>query len=145
MDRTYRGFIAGVFAGIIMNIVNLSFYFLNLTEVKFLDWGNIFMTGQKPTNLSQMIYGLIIHIIWTAIIGVIFCYLIPFITSQGLILKGGLYAFLITFIFRSIVKLYEVSFLHQIPVQTSLLNTITAFFWGILLVIILNMLNKYED
>ena len=66
----------------------------------------------------------------------------PLIKPQGLILKGGLYAFLLTFIFKSIVVLYDITYLNEVSLQTSLLNIITAFSWGIFLVLIILKVEK---
>src|SRR6056297_2161111 len=99
MDRTFKGLIAGTISAVIMNAINLIFFYIfNLTEVRFLDWASIIMLGGRPTTLLAAIYALIIHILWTGSLVVIFTYLIPQITSQGVLIKGGLYAFLLTFI-----------------------------------------------
>lgn len=142
MDRTFKGLIAGTISAVFMNAINLIFFYIfNLTKVRFLDWASIIMLGSKATTLPAAIYALIIHIFWTGALGIIFSYLLPEITSQGYLIKGGLYAFLLTFIFRAIVKLYNISFLSPISFQTSLTNTTSAFLWGITLAFLLKKLD----
>ena len=138
MDRTFRGLIGGVIGAIIMNLINLTFfYILKLTKIRFLDWSGIIMLGHRPNKNIEIIYSLIIHILWTGVLGVILAYLIPQISSQGYLLKGGLYAFLITFIFRSLVILYKVPIISNVSINTSIINTTTSFVWGIILALIL--------
>lgn len=143
MDRTFQGLTAGLIGAVVMNFINLVFYYIfKLTEIRFLDWGSIVMLGHKPESFIEIIYGLIIHILWTGALGIIFSYLIPKITSQGYLIKGGLYAFLLTFIFRSIVRLYNVPILNKVSVKTSLINTSSAFLWGLILAA---LLKKFEE
>lgn len=134
MDRTFRGLLAGTTGAVVMNSLNLIFYYLlDLTEIRFLDWAGIAMLGSRPTTKPAIIYALIIQILWTGSLGVLFCYLIPKITSQGYLIKGWLYAFLITFIFRWIIVLYNVPLLANVSFQTSLINTLSASTWGLIL------------
>lgn len=134
MDRTYRGLTAGIIGAIFMNIINLILYNYQVVTVRFLDWGGILMFGTRPDNFLEITYGLMVHIFWTGVLGVIFSFLLPEITSRGAFLKGGIYAFLVTFIFRVVTLIYDVPFLSQIPVITNLINTMTAFFWGLLVI-----------
>jgi hypothetical protein len=39
MDRTFRGFFAGVVAGVVYNIWNLTDYFFHFTKIRLLDYG----------------------------------------------------------------------------------------------------------
>ncbi len=134
MDRTFRGLISGILGAVIMNLINLTFYYpLNLTNIRFLDWAGIAMLGNRPTGTIAIIYSLVIHILWTGALGILFCYLIPKITSQGYLLKGWLYAFLVTFLFRWIVVLYEVPLLSNVSLQTSIINTLSASTWGLIM------------
>jgi hypothetical protein len=138
MDKVFQGLIAGIIAAIFMNLINLIFFYkLNLIQIRFLDWSGIIMLGNQPKTLVSIIYSLIIHILWTGTLGIIFNYLINQISQQGFIIKGGLYAFLITFIFRTLVVLFEIPLLANSNSITSLVNTATSFSWGTMLALIL--------
>ncbi|MBS4026429.1 MAG: hypothetical protein KGZ96_12230 [Clostridia bacterium] len=58
----YRGFIAGVAGGIVMNIESLlSFHILNFTTLRFLDWVGVILYGTLPKTFGHEIYALFIH------------------------------------------------------------------------------------
>ncbi|MCK8818011.1 hypothetical protein MWH28_11650 [Natroniella sulfidigena] len=146
MDRTYRGLFAGIISAIIMNSLNLIlFYIFNLTEIRFIDWTSLVMLGRIPDSTFEIIYILIIQILWTGSLGIFFCLSTPYSGSQGHILKGGLYAFLLTFIFRSIAILYQIAPLNDISATTSLINVTSAFLWGIILAAILDRLEQKKE
>ncbi|MCK8826785.1 hypothetical protein MWH25_03370 [Natroniella acetigena] len=146
MDRTYKGLFAGTISAIIMNSINLTFFYVfNLTEIRFIDWTGLVMLGRIPDNTFEIVYILIIQIFWTGSLGIFFCLLIPHLSSQGNIVKGGLYAFLLTFIFRSVVILYDIAPLNNISTTTSLINVTSAFLWGLILALILQRLEHKKE
>ena len=110
--------------------------------VRFLDWAGIIMLGVVPQTIFEVVYCLFIHIFWTGTLGIAFNYIITQISSQGIIIKGGLYAFFITFIFRSLVVLFKLPILADSNLTTSITNTITSFIWGLILGVLLYILNN---
>ena len=143
MDKIFKGLIAGVLAAVIMNLINLLlFYKLNLITIRFVDWSGIIMLGTKPKTSLEIIYSLLIHIFWTGTLAIVFNYLLTQISHQYLIIKGGLYAFFVTFIFRALVVLFKIPLLANSNFLTSIINTSTSFLWGVLLALILKRLNK---
>ncbi|WP_408956459.1 DUF6789 family protein [Natroniella sp. ANB-PHB2] len=142
MDRTLKGLFAGIISAIIMNSLDLIFFYIfNLTESRFLDWASLIMLGRIPANNFEVIYTLIIQILWTGSLGIIFSLLIPYLSSQGHILKGVLYAFLLTFVFRAVVVLSDLTPLNNISTTTSLTTVIFAIVWGVTLATILHRLD----
>ena len=143
MDRVHKGFIAGVIGAIPMNILNLTFFYLfHLTELRFLDWASIILTGSKPANLFEFSYALFVQICWSGVLGVILAFIIPRITSKGFIFKGVLYTFSVAFTLRCIVALFQVPELSQIPFLTSAMNFIASLIWGLTAVCSLRYLDR---
>ncbi len=132
MNRVYKGLIAGMVGAVFMHIINLAFYYLNIVEIRFIDWGGFVFLGRVPHTLAESIYGLIIHLFWTGLMGVFLSYLLSDVNSRFSLVIGALYAFFITFVFRVVLILYKIPIFSEVSVTTNLLNTAVAFIWGLL-------------
>ncbi len=145
MDRFHRGFIAGVIAGVFLNIYNfISYYVFKITEIRYIDWTSILMFGHRPENMNAIIVNIIFQLLWDGFLGVIFVYLIPKATSRGYLIKGPLYATFLTFVFRSIAELYRVPFLtDKFPLMTFQVDIVGVILWGLILTFTLKQLDQY--
>ncbi len=145
MDRFYRGFIAGFIAGVFLNVYNLIFYYLRITEIRFIDWTSILMFGHRPENMNAIILNIIFQLLWDGFLGVIFAYLIPKISSRGYLIKGPLCAAFLFFVFNLIVVLYRIPFLtDKFPLMTFQVNLGGVILWGLILTFILKKLDRYR-
>jgi hypothetical protein len=145
MDRTTRGLLAGIIAGVAMNAWNLiDFYMLHITEIRFLDWFAVLVSLSKPAGAAQEIVALILHIIvWDGSLGVLFTHLVTFTTSQGIIYKSTLYAALLWFLFKVVVNFYRVPVLSGLqPFSGALSNFMAVLLWGIIMGIVLKGFEK---
>jgi len=89
MDRFFRGFIAGVIGGLAMNTWSLvSFHILNFTDRRFLDWAAVILYGHLPNTIFQAVYAQLIQLLWVGLLGIVFAFLIPTVTSRGYLIKG---------------------------------------------------------
>lgn len=145
MDRTFKGLIAGMVGAIPMNIVNFIFYGLNLTQIRFIDWSGIILTGERPNDLNSIIYSLIHQIFWSGAIGIGLAFLIPAISSRGYFIKAVFYSFFVSFIFRGIVVMFRVPHLYKILTVTSELNFISVVIWALTAGYMLYSLDKREQ
>lgn len=142
MDRFTRGLLAGIVAGIPMNIWSLAAYYTDLSNQRLLDWGSIMVFGHYPQNIIQLIVGQISQLLWVGFLGVLFSFLVPIVTSQFFLLKGIFYGFITGFIIESIPFLLQTKYLAVTSTGTSLSNAISSFIWGATLAIVLRLLNK---
>lgn len=143
MDRTTRGLLAGIIAGIAMNIWNLfDFFILKITEIRFLDWLSVLLTWDKPANIFQEIIALLLQIIvWDGFLGIVFAYLVALTTSKGIVYKSTLYGLLLWFLFKVIVNFYRVPVLSGLQSYPGALSNLMAvILWGIILGITLKIL-----
>ena len=116
MDRTFRGLIAGIIAGIVMNVWNLTdFYLFHITNLRLLDWVAVLTSGEKSQSFFQSITDLIIQLIWDGFLGIIFAHLLIKITSRGVIVKSVLYGTLCWFFFRVIAILFKIAAYGSCP------------------------------
>ena len=144
MDRLYRGFIAGAIAGILLNAINLScFYIFKITEIRFIDWTSILAFGYRPENLNGILLNLFFQLLWDGFLGVIFAFLIPHVTSRAYLIKGVLYGSFLTFVFRAVAVLFRLPFLiNKFPLMTHEVNLLAVFIWGLTLAFILKKLDQ---
>ena len=145
MDRTTRGFLAGIIAGAVMNAWNLiDYYFLHITEIRFLDWFSILTSWAKPENIFEAIIALIFQtVLWDGFLGVVFAHLIFLITSKGVVYKSVVYSLLCWFFFKVMVNFYHVPLLSgKQSLSGRLSNIMAAILWGIIMGLTLRKLDK---
>jgi len=132
MDRFFRGFIAGVVGGLIMNAWSLfSFHILHFTDRRYLDWASAVLYGHLPSSTFEAVYALIIQILWVGLLGILFAFLVPTITSRGYLLKGLIYGLSIGFLIYAIPTLLQMPELAETPVKTTVSDHIGGFIWGL--------------
>ncbi len=143
MDRTMRGFIAGIVAGLALNIWSLPFYFLKLVNIHHIHWAGILICHGLPRNTGESLVCFIIQVLWDGILGVFFSYLFKNSTSGDYIYKGLLYSFFLSFVFNSIVTLYRVPILSdRYELIAFLLNEAGALIYGLILALTLRRLDQ---
>ena len=144
MDRTIRGLLAGVIAGIVKDSWNLiDYYFLHITEIRFLDWAAILATWSRPRNSLSTVFFLMLQILWDGFLGIIFAHLLISITTRYLILKSILFSLMLWFVFKIIVNLYRVPLLSGIqPQPEAISNVMAVILWGVIMGLVLKKLDK---
>ena len=144
MDRTIRGLLAGVIAGIVKDSWNLiDYYFLHITEIRFLDWAAILATWSRPRNSLSTVFFLMLQILWDGFLGIIFAHLLISITTRYLILKSILFSLMLWFVFQIIVNLYRVPLLSGIqPQPGAISNVMAVILWGVIMGLVLKKLDK---
>ena len=140
-DRLVRGFIAGLVAGIAMNIFNLSSYYLGIAELRYLDWGAVVIYGLRPENVIEAVFAQIAQLLFVSNLGIIFAYLILFIGSVSLLFKGWLYGGLTWFLLYGITLLYKVEATIPLHFDTAASDFIGASIFGLVLAWVLGWLD----
>lgn len=142
MDRTLKGALAGVIGSVPMNTINLILYYFKLTNLRFIDWTSIIVTGNLPNDLNSTVYALFMHILWSGFLGIGLAFLFPLVTSKGYFIKAIIYSFSLSFIFRSIVVLFKVPELWKVSTQTSEINFLSVLSWGLTAALFLQKLDN---
>jgi len=143
MDRFNRGFLAGIIAGIPMNIWDLaSYHLLKFSNLRYLDWGSIMLFGRLPENTVQITLGLVSQLMWVGLLGIIFSYLVPLITSRKHVFKGAVYGYLIGFVIYSIPVVFGTKYLSTSSTGTTITQLIGGLIWGITLAEALRKLDE---
>ncbi|PKM88899.1 MAG: hypothetical protein CVU87_06470 [Firmicutes bacterium HGW-Firmicutes-12] len=141
-DRFFRGAIAGIIAGIPMNIWSYFAYYINITEIRFADWAAILVYGHKPTTIIQLLFAQFVQFIWIGFLGFVFAYLVPIITSRGVLIKGACYGLFVGFAVFSIATMLKVQYLTKTPLDNAISNYIGALIWGIVMAEVLRRMSR---
>ena len=133
-DRFYYGFLAGVIAGIPMVLFNLfSYYVLHLASIRYLDWMSVLMYGNFPLNEFDSVLAQILHFGFLGVLGILFAYFIPLVTSRHYLFKGWLYSMCVLTFTYSLMVLYKVPRLVIIEPYTVFSNLISSSIFGLIL------------
>lgn len=145
-DRFTRGFIAGIIAGIAMNVPNyISFYLLDYAKLRFLDYASIALFGHRPLNFTEIVVAQISQIFFAGFLGIIFAYLITGITSRNHLLKGWVFSLFIWFITFAIAIVFRMPDISKPATESVISNSVGATVYGLCLPAILGLLdNKFK-
>lgn len=147
MDRTLRGLVAGIIAGVVMNIWNLTdFYLFHISNLRLLEWVAVLTSGKKSQSSFQATTDFLVQIIWDGFLGIIFALLLTKITSKGVIIKSIVYSSLCWFFFRSIATLFRLEPLitgQTFPERFS--NLMGAVLWGLVLGVLLKRFDRLPE
>ncbi|KUO52355.1 MAG: hypothetical protein APF76_04790 [Desulfitibacter sp. BRH_c19] len=141
-DRFINGFIAGAFAGIILDLLNYLSYKLNITEITYWEWASVLIYGYRTEITFEIILALVMQIFFAGIVGIVFAYLIKYVTSNYLLTKGVIYSLFVWFSANAITYMYDVSPLSPIKGDTVISNLITVSIYGIVLAMLIKRLES---
>ncbi|PKM83046.1 MAG: hypothetical protein CVU89_02655 [Firmicutes bacterium HGW-Firmicutes-14] len=142
MDRFKRGLAAGVAGGILMNIWDLtSYYILGLAKERYLDWASIFVFGDLPRNIPEAVYSQLTQLLWVGFLGIVFAYLIPFINSRDYLLKGAFFGFITGFVIYALPVAFKVPYLSRAEFGTVVSHFVGGVTWGTSMAYILHRLD----
>jgi len=130
-DRLTQGFISGLLAGVLLNLIDYISLSLNIVEITYLDWAGTILFGYQPNTLNEHILALLAQILFSGILGIIFAYIIPFVTSKNILLKGLLYALSSWFFIYAIAVLFKVQGLVTFRADTVISDIFTVSIFGI--------------
>ncbi|MEJ6949854.1 hypothetical protein [Natronospora cellulosivora (SeqCode)] len=131
-DRFVNGFLSGIIAFLITTPISFILVHYELVSRSFADFAAILSLQRFPETLAEILFGILVEAMTSAVWAVIFAYIVLFIGSKHLWFKGFVYAGSFWYIYvLMIFFLKEVEF----NVQTGLLNGLLAGFWGIVMAI----------
>lgn len=134
-DRLTMGFIAGIVAGIVMNIESYVAYALDLDTLRFVDWSGVIIFGhQPPFSVGEILFAQLCQLFITGVLGIIFVYLIPRVTSENIVLKGWIYSvatWLVIYVLD--IFLLEIEGITELPLRSAVSNIVGASFYGLVL------------
>ena len=141
-DRLVQGLGAGMFAGLIMSILDLILLARGWIEFAYYDWGLSLIKGTTAHNLFEMVVGQVTHILFSGMLGIVFAYAVVLVSSQNHLLKGWLYGIAVWFSVHFVVNLFAFDPLRPIPTSQVLSDFFTASVYGLVLSMALHRLSR---
>ena len=130
-DRFTRGFLSGIIAGIPTFIFSLIAIPLKWTTLRWANFAEIFIFGRKSINLMEEIMSSVAVFLMCGMLGVIFAYIIPQISSANYLLKSWVFSIAFWFFAFVLTVLFKVPGLIIIPGKTAIINFLMATIWGL--------------
>lgn len=127
-----------------MNIWSYFSYYINFTDLRFVDWAAVLVYGDKATTLTQLLLGQFVQFLWLGFLGVVFVYLVPIITSRGVVIKGAFYGVFVGFAVYSVSTMLKVQYMAKTSFETSASNYIGGFIWGIVTAEVLRRFSRVK-
>lgn len=144
-DRLVAGFLAGVAGGVAMNVYVQIAWFLNATQVRYLDWASVLLYGHRPHGVGDAVFAQIVQIVFAGILGILFAYLIPLITSRYYLFRGFIFGLSVWFLIYSFTLLYGLHVIVPLEVLTAAVDFVGAGIYGLVLAASLHLLDKMVD
>lgn len=143
MDRFFRGLIAGIIGGILMNLWTLvALFVLNWEIIRFVDWAAIILFGDLPRSHLQGLFALWMQLLWSGLLGVGFAFLIPHVTSQGYLIKAAFYGVIVGFFSYAMPTLLQMPILARHSFATVFSNHVGGLIWGLVMAYTLGWLDR---
>lgn len=141
-DRITAGLIAGITAGIAMNIVDWAGYGLRLHNERLLNWAAVAIFGRLPGNTTEVIFAQLGQILFAGFMGILFAVVLLKLTSGSYLVKGWVFGVIVWF------GLYAISIALTLPHLSThafyavLSHLISASVYGLVLAYGLNVLDQ---
>lgn len=133
-DRFMNGLVAGTIGGTVSLITDLFIIdILHFGTLRFSDFASILILGNKPQSFWEYAFGLIGHIGFAAVQGVIFAYLIVAISHKYIIVKGIVFGLSVWFLSYIITFLFKVSQLTNISLNSAIADYFSSAVFGAIL------------
>lgn len=140
-DRYTRGFVSGVIASVPAMLANQISYSLGYTSLTWLQIASILIYGNKPANIPETIFGGLMVIFFTGLVGSVFAFIIIRISSEYNLFKSWMYGVTIWFVIFAVATLFKVSDLMLINLNTAVVTFLSASIWGVTLGYVLKWLD----
>lgn len=139
-DRLTRGFLAGAISGVVCTIFNMLLGTIGLNTLRWIDWmGIITYDHVPPFTVGETLFTFFGIVVFTGVLGIVFAYFVPALTSKNLLLKGFLWGVTIWFIIDGITTLFTIEGTTPLPLMSAISAYITASLYGLLLASLLTI------
>lgn len=141
-DRMASGFLAGLAGGVAMNLVSLASYYMNIATLRFLDWSAVAIYGHKPENFGEVLFAQAAQLIFVGILGTLFAYLVPVLTSKNYMFRGWLFGNTVWFSLYGLILLFQIQDKLTVTLGTAVTDFVGASIYGLILAATFQWLGK---
>ena len=131
MDRFTKGFISGIIAGLVFNLISLLSGFMGMSKLPIAAWTAIIIYGRTPPFTPIEIFiALVGNVFFTGILGCIFAYLLLGINRTHIYFKGIVYSIGVWFSIYAVTALFKLEGTLSLDLYTVLSNVIMSIVFG---------------
>lgn len=131
-DKFTRGWLAGFCGGLSGGIFGYLPYYIGISTMRFIDWSAILVFGrEQPFSLADQVYGLFVLAWSSGCNGIVFAFLLQFITEKNIYFKGWIIFLIPWWIIYLFTALAKTEGTLNLPVMTPLSNGISASIVGL--------------
>ncbi|WP_028309684.1 hypothetical protein [Desulfitibacter alkalitolerans] len=142
-DRIAMGFIAGIIAGVFMNLIDyIGVYVVGFDDVLLLEWAAVLMYGRPQENMLEASLAQAGQLVFSGFLGIFFAYIMLKITSGNYLFKGWLYGILTWFFIYALTIVFQVPFLTRHPFEAVVVHIIASSVYGLVLAEALKRLDQ---
>jgi len=132
-DRLIGGALAGAVGGIIQNIYGVTVKALGLTDRAFIDFAGVTATFKVHKGILGYLVTSLFHVVFCALLGIIFVYLIKFASSKYYWIKTIGYGLSLWFILLSAGTIFKLPLFKDIPIRATITTLIGALIYAVVL------------
>ncbi len=144
-DRLIAGAIAGVSASVVQNIYGQVVKGLGITDRAFLDFAEVALLSRTYSGFFGIVAGIISHLAFGMMFGVLFVYLLQITSSNYLYLKGLGFGIGIWFFSLAIGTMFNFPMFTETPPVAALVMFVGALLWGAITAFTTKILENKTD
>ncbi len=141
-DRLMNGFIAGIIGGIAGVIGGVLSKALGISEMTAVEFTALLLFGREIKMTGEYVWAIIAGIMFTAVFGIVFAYLILLVGSKYLFIKGAIYGFVSWYLWYSMILMTFTEQVDVVTLSTSISNAVNAMIFGLVLSVVYNYLHN---
>lgn len=133
-SRVVSGLMAGFVAGIAMNLLELTTYYVfRQPKVRSTDWLALILAKHKPKSRSQYVLSHAGHLVFTTGLGGVFSAVVPKAADKKPVLKGWLWAIVSTAITQSLIVIAKLPLLSRLEWPERFKHCLLVSVYGLVL------------
>lgn len=145
-DPLIKGGTAGTGAGIVMEVINYPLYYLQLLAIRPIDFAYMVITHHKAQNLLEITAGLVNHLFFASVSGIILSLILVKTNYQSPLLKGISLGLGTNILLLALASFFEIEPVINIsPLNILLLDISAALPFGLTLGLFLKFLHTKFD
>ncbi|MBU7005227.1 hypothetical protein [Phosphitispora fastidiosa] len=130
-DRLINGAIAGAAGAVVQNLYAAAARLFGYTGPGYITYGKIVLAIEDNGGLLSNSLGLVSHLVWDIIVGILFAYIISSTTSRYYIWKGMLYGAAVWYLIKAGATIFKIPIIMGFYPETVVFFFIGALIYGL--------------
>lgn len=141
-DRITAGFISGLIAGIVMNMIDWLGVLLGFHQERLLNWAAIAVLGRLPNTIAEIIFAQFAQLVFSGLLGVLFSVILLSEIRGNYLVKGWLFGLLAWFAIYATSIALRLPTLEQHTLNATISHFVSSSVYGLILAVTFNWLTR---